>query len=248
MRDSVTYAANLLATVFTYSVFVFVFSRLWSAAYADKAEIAGYARDQVVWYFIVAELASFGMGRFFWRLVPGIRDGSVAYALARPTSWLGQNWASLMGKGVLDTVVLLVAGTALGLLFAGTPVFLDPARLPVLLLMLLAGGTLQFFVHALIAMTAFAFEENSAFFWIYQKVVLVAGTLVPLEFLPDAAREVAKWTPVPWITWAPARFASVPGTNPWPLLAGQCAWIAVAMAASALAFRAARRKMSVNGG
>lgn len=72
----------------------------------------------------------------------------------------------------------------------------------------LAGGV-QFFLQLAIAMTAFCVEENAAFFWIFQKLVLVVGTLMPLEFLPQAAQRAAWWSPFPAMSYAPARLASV---------------------------------------
>jgi ABC-2 type transport system permease protein len=248
MRQRSAYLANMLGSLATYAIFIFVFSRLWSAAYEGKQAIAGYGRDQVLWYFIVAELMSFGMGRFFWGLAGEIKEGAVAYTLTRPVSFIGQAYASKMGSALVDTGLLFAIGTALGFALAGPPAYLDPLRLPMLILMVTLAGTLQFFIHTLISMTAFVFEENSAFFWIYQKLILVVGTLVPIEFLPDWTRAIAAWTPFPYITWAPARFGAVPGVDPWPLLAGQAAWVAAAIIACAAAFKLVSRRLSVNGG
>ncbi|MBL8965385.1 MAG: ABC-2 family transporter protein [Spirochaetaceae bacterium] len=258
LKSRLAYLANYAGSMLTYGLFVFVFSRIWTAAFLGRAPaegqggaatIAGYDRTMAIWYFIVAEISVFGFGRFFWRLADDVKSGQVAYLLARPYSFVGYHWAEAMGPALVDMAVFVAEGILIGLLVAGPPPLLEPARALAVLGSLLLAGSLQFFLQLSIAMTAFWVEENAAFFWIFQKLALVVGTLLPIEFLPDAARAVAVFTPFPSLSYAPARIAvAATGSEALRLVAAQVLWLAGAVALANLVFRAARGKLAVQGG
>lgn len=252
LRERLAYPSAFAGTLLTYGLFIFVFSRIWASVYADKALIAGYSRSMAVWYFIIAEITVFGMGRFFNTLSPDIKNGQVAYLIARPYDFTFFNFAQSMGTALSDAAVLLLEGFALGLIVAGPLPVTSVGQAAALVLSLLLAGTLQFFLQFSLAMTAFWVEENAAFYWIYQKIALVAGTLLPLEFLPETARAIIRWTPFPYVVWAPARI-----TVAWEalgvegaarIIGAQVLWVGAAVLLCRVVFNAGRRSLSVNGG
>jgi ABC-2 type transport system permease protein len=257
LRERLAHPANFVGSLFTYGLFVFVFSRVWATAFAGKADIAGYTREMCVWYFIVAEIPAFAFGRFFMPLAQDLRGGQAAYLLARPYGFILFRWAERMGAALVEAALFLALGAAMGLAAAGPLPVRGAGAAAALLASLLMAGSLQFLLQLALAMTAFWVEENSAFFWIYQKAVLVVGTLVPLEFLPEAAQRAAWWTPLPLLAYAPARIA-VAGGAPWStgpaggsllaLLALQAAWLAAAALLCRAVFAAGRGKITLQGG
>jgi ABC-2 type transport system permease protein len=173
----------------------------------------------------------------------------VAYLLARPYSFVGYHYAQAMGRGILDAGFLLAEGFAVGFLFAGAPPGFAAWRLALLLPSLLVAGSVQFFLQISIAMTAFWIEENSAFFWIFQKFALIIGTFVPLEFLPGWAQRAAWWTPLPSLNYAPARIlVAADPLESAGLIAVQLAWAAACALLAKLVFEAGRSKLTVQGG
>jgi ABC-2 type transport system permease protein len=260
LREKLAYPGNFAGSILTYGLFIFIFSRVWAGAYASRSEIAGYTRDMMVWYFIIAEIPSFGFGRYFAALSPEMKSGDVAYIMSRPYSFLGYSFASRMGGSLADAALVLAEGILLGLILAGPlPAFAAAAGLGGLaenalrwlavLVSLLLSGTLNFFLQFSLAMTAFWFEENEAFYWIYQKLALIVGTLVPIEFLPAAIERVAWFTPFPYVAYAPAHImVAFSPTEALGLVCGQLAWIAVAMLLAKAVFARGSRKLSVNGG
>lgn len=191
----------------------------------------------------------FGFGHFFTTLAQDLRSGQVAYLLARPYSFVGYHYADSMGGTILESAILLLEGIALGLLFVGSFPLRSAAQVAALLVSLVLAGSLQFFLQFAIAMTAFWFEENSAFFWIFQKIALIVGTLLPLEFLPPVAQRVAWWTPFPLLAYAPARIAVAADVPPaLGLLALQLLWVLAAAAACRAIFALGRTKIVSQGG
>lgn len=253
LKTRLAYLGNYAGSILTYGLFVFVFSRIWTAAFQSRAGasglIAGYDRATAIWYFIVAEISVFGFGRFFWRLAEDVKSGQVSYLLGRPYSFVGFHYAESMGPALVDAAIFLVEGFLLGTLLAGPPALLGPGRATALLFSLLLAGSLQFFLQLAIAMTAFWIEENAAFFWIFQKLALVVGTLLPIEFLPERARAAAAFTPFPSLSYAPARIAvAASGAEGLRLVAVQAAWLLGAVLLCETVFRLARKNLSVNGG
>jgi ABC-2 type transport system permease protein len=248
-RNKLRYRGNFAGSMLTYGLFIFVFSRIWAAAYAGKASIAGYDYAMSVWYFIIAEVSVFGFGRFFWSLADDMKNGQVAYLLARPYSFVGYHYAQAMGQGLLDAGVLFAEGLAAGLILAGPPPLFALWRLALVVFSLLVAGSLQFLLQMSIAMTAFWIEENSAFFWIFQKFALIIGTLLPLEFLPEWGRRAALWTPFPSLSYSPARIMVAATPRDCAVLLGwQLAWLAFGLVLSQLIFRAGHSKISIQGG
>lgn len=248
-RNQIIYRGNFFGSILTYGLFVFVFARIWAAAYSGRSSIAGYDYSMSVWYFIVAEISVFGFGRFFSALAEDVKSGQVAYLLGRPYSFVGYHWAEAMGKGILEAGILLIEGIVAGLILAGPPPAASVPRLLGVILSLLLAGSLQFHLQMALAMTAFWVEENMAFFWIFQKLSLVVGTLLPLEFLPETARRLALWTPLPSLSYAPARIA-VAATLPESLglLALQAAWLVGAVGLANLVFERGRHRVAILGG
>jgi ABC-2 type transport system permease protein len=250
VRARTAYMGSFLGEALSYALFVFVFSRIWTSAYAGRTELAGYGLGQMIWYFIVAEIPAFGFGRFFSPLAQDVKSGQVAYAMARPYGFVGYNFAQCMGRALADCSVLVVLGTALGLLLAGSVPPGPPARAAAVAAAVVAAGCIQFFLQMALAMTAFWAEENTAFYWIYQKLSLIIGTLIPIEFLPEAARRIASWTPFPSLSYAPARlFAAWPGDGAAAAILGtQLAWLAASALLCQGIYALGRARLTVNGG
>ncbi len=249
LRSRLAYPGALAGSLLTYGIFVFVFSRVWAAVYSNQAQIAGYDRAMITWYFIVAEVSVFGFGRFYLTLSEDMKSGQVAYLLARPYGFTAYHFSQSLGPALADSLVFFVEGVLLGLAFAGPLPVASIPQAAALAASLLLAGCLQFFLQFAIALTAFWMEENAPIFWIYQKLALVVGTFLPLEFLPGTAKAVALWTPFPWMSWAPGRIAVAfqPGQT-LRFLAAQAAWTAAAALLCRAVFAAGRKKITVNGG
>ncbi len=249
LRNRLAYPAAFAGSLLTYGLFVFVFSRIWASIYSGRGDIAGYDRAGMVWYFIVAEISVFGFGHFYSTLSEDIKSGQVAYLLARPYGFTAYHFSQTMGNTLGDCLVLAAEGVLLGRLLGGPVPVTSLVQGAALVLSILLAGCLQFFLQFAIAMTAFWLEENAAVYWIYQKLALVIGTFLPLEFLPPAAAAAARWTPFPYLSWAPARIAVAwEPREALGLLAAQAAWTAAAALLCRGVFAAGRGKITVNGG
>jgi ABC-type uncharacterized transport system, permease component len=249
-RERTAYRGSFLGSGLSFAIFVFVFSRIWSTVYAGRPAIEGYGRDAMVWYFIFAEIPGMSLGGSFWSLASDMKSGQVAYLISRPYGFVGYSLAQGLGRAAVNFGLLLALGLALGFAFAGPPPVGSLGQATAALGALLLACAVSYLCQLAIAMTAFWVEENTAFFWIYQKLMLIVGTFMPLEFLPGAVRSAAWWTPFPALSYAPARIVSVwPGADAALRLVGyQALWVAIAAAICQAVYASGRAKITVNGG
>jgi ABC-2 type transport system permease protein len=154
-----------------------------------------------------------------------------------------------MGENLVKVVPLLLEGFLLGLLFVGPlPGYLRalPFGLVTIVGGILIGTTLQ----TIIGLLAFWFEEVMPFWWIIQKLIFVIGGMfIPLDFYPDWLQGIARATPFAfaaywpastWVAFSWERFLTTVG--------GQAAWLLAFGILASLIFRAAVRKLHVQGG
>ena len=250
LRNRWTYPADIAGLVFSYGLFVFVFSHLWMAAYAGKATLAGYELPQLTWYFITSELVLFSMGNItFTNLSNDIKTGQVAYTLSRPWSFPLTSMSESLACALGLVVPFALVGWVTGTLTVGAWVPVALWQVASLALSLVLTFVLQFLCQFFLSLTAFWVEENAPFLWIHQKLALVLGTFLPLEFYPADWRPWVEATPYGWLAYPPSRLAVAfdPG-QVWWLLGGQVFWIGVMSAAVAALFAAGRRRTVVQGG
>ncbi len=272
LRNRLAYRGNFAGALVTYGLFVFVFSRIWATVYADKASIAGYTRAMCVWYFVIAELVAYGFGRFYWTLDRELKNGQIAYLVARPYSFTIFQYCQAMGPAAIESAILFAEGSLIALAGTGLPpplagmgagaanltagawsaaarIWPEILRGVCVIVALLLSGSISFLLHLSIAMTAFWFEENAAFFWIFQKFTLIAGTLLPIEFLPARARDILRFTPFPSMAYTPARImAAFDPKEAAALIGRQFLWVALAAALASVVYSRGTRRLAVNGG
>ena len=250
LRNRWAYPADVLGLVFSYGLFVFVFSSLWTAAYAGKASLAGYTQHQLTWYFILSELMLFGMGSgTFNNLSADIKTGQVAYTLCRPWSVPLKALAENLACALSLIAPFALVGWVVGSLNTGPWAAVAWLQVPVLVLSFFCSLILLFLCQFLLSLTAFWVEENAAFLWIHQKLALVLGTFLPLEFFPAEWRPWVEATPYGWLTYPPGRLAvAFDAQEVAHLLTGQLLWIGLLSGAVALVFAAGRRRTVLQGG
>ncbi len=250
LAHALAYPADLVLRSLTIVIFLWVFVHLWRAAFAasGRTTIQGLTLSDTLWYLVVAETIVLSKPRVAAEIAQAVRDGSVAYQLARPYSWLGYQAAVTVGDAAVRAVVTAVLGGAVVAALVGPPPAL--ASWPLAALAVLAGWLLDFCLATLIGLLAFVVEDVTAFEWIYGKLVLVlGGVLLPLDFLPDGWRGFAQALPFAYTTWAPARlFVAPDAVAVGRLFAVQLAWlVALALAVRWVYGRCAAR-LTVNGG
>ena len=248
--NAIAYRANTFSRFAFYTLFIYVFMNLWKAIYKEGS-VEGYTYAQIVWYLIMTELIVFSSqgNSIMNRINDDVKSGAVAYQLGRPVHYVMLQIAGTFGQAVLNLVSFGILAAVLGLLFVGPLVTFSFAGIIPLALSVMLGLVIGSFFMAFIGLSAFIFEDNFALYLIYQKICFMLGVFLPVEFLPSWLQPVAKSLPFSYITWAPAKiFVGYSPELCFELIPRQLLWAALIIAATLLCYRAAVKRLNVNGG
>jgi len=244
------YPLDLAARSLSIVLFMVVFFGLWRTTYAAQgaASIAGLTLRDTLWYLMLAETVVLSRPRLTQQIAAQVKDGSIAYVLNKPYSFLLYQAAVSLGDSALRLAFNAAAGGAVVWLLVGPP----PALwgLPLVLVAVAMGWLIDFCVAALLGLTAFFAEEVAAFEWIYNKVLfLLGGLLIPLDFFPEWLQRVSRALPFAAAIYGPARLFVSPGLETFAgLLAAQAGWVAGLGLVLALAYRRGVAALAINGG
>jgi ABC-2 type transport system permease protein len=245
---SLVYPLDAAGRAISIVLFLVVFLHLWRATYQGAGRPAGgLSLRDVVWYLAIAEVVMLSQPRTAALLAQAVKDGSIAYQLARPYRFLLFHLAARLGDTLPVLLLTLATGGAAAWLSVGAPpdwrgAALLPAELPLAWL-------LNFLMSTAIGLLAFVAEDTTAFEWIYNKLLLVAGgVLIPLDFFPEWLRGAAGLLPFASTTYTPAHLFVRPDRGAIELLAVQVAWIGVLGGATWALYRHGLRRLVVNGG
>jgi ABC-2 type transport system permease protein len=252
LRNQLAYAGELALRTTFLVIILFVFLQLWRATFAaEGAEtIAGFTVAQMIWYLAFTEAIVTSRGRVSAIIDGEVRGGEIAYRLVRPYGYAAYHLAQHAGERSLRFAINLSVGSALALLYVG-PVPLAWHGLAAGAAVALAGVLIDFLVSFAIGLLAFWIEDTSSVQLIYTRLLmLLGGMLLPLEMFPEPVRAVAHALPFSTMLYAPARLALGGVDAAWlsDLLTKQAVTLVLVGLATWLLYRAAQRRLNVNGG
>lgn len=247
--SSMVYSVNFFAGSFFFALVIFIFLQLWEAISVNNGSMEGYTVNRLVWYYVAAELVILSKSDVFQSLNDEIRGGGIAYKLNKPYNFVLYQLSDGIGQMSVRLLMNLPVGLLMGFLFVGRLEGFSWLSLPAIILSVVLGILLNFFMDALIGMTAFWTEDNTAFFWIAQKLAFMLGLFLPLEFLPGTIREIALVLPFSYIAYAPARLLTAFSMNSFlSIVPVQAFYVTLFAALTALVYRKGVKKLNVNGG
>lgn len=249
LQNAFAYRANLPVNMAFYLLFLFVFFNLWRAIY-QGGQVTGYSFTQMIWYLCITELISFGAGTGIFReMGEDVKSGAIAYQLGRPYSYLSYQLFNALGGMAFKFIAFSALALAVGFAMVGPIEGFQPATLLLSGLSILLGMLINFFFLMALGLSAFRLEENSGLYLVYQKLVFMLGTFIPVEFLPAWLQGVARVLPFSYVSWAPARLAvNFSFAAFWELVPVQLIYLGLAIALAKGMYRMGVRGIQANGG
>jgi viologen exporter family transport system permease protein len=249
LRDQLAYLPSFLLRNVFFVMVIFIFYSLWKVIFKDSPVIAGFTMVQTLWYLTFTEAIVLSLTRVWYDIQQEVRDGSLAYLLVRPYSYILFKLSRSLGESVLRLATLMAEGFLLALILAGPlPGYLY-ALLPGLLLMSL-GIIMNTCVFIMIGLLAFWTEDASSFYMIYQKLLfIIGGMFIPIDFFPEWLQGIARHTPFAYSIYWPARsMIDFSGKVFIQTLSGQLIYLILIAAAASWIFRNAVKKVHAQGG
>lgn len=196
----------LISKVFLVFILFIMFS-LYRMLFAGRPVVDGFTVPLLLYYLTVTEAVEMSKVRVYQTIAEEIKDGSCAYTLLRPMSYLSYHYCSTLSRTLVNGGLVLAVGLATTALLTRP----DPAVFKGVLLSLPAvfmAVNLNFLAMFIIGLLAFSMEEVAPVYWIYQKLLfIVGGLLMPIEFFPAWLRNVIQYLPTTYISYFPAKCA-----------------------------------------
>ena len=185
----------------------------------------------------------------FSQLNTDIKGGNIAYLLNKPYHYIMYQLSNSMGMMVVVLIINAVAGAVMGLIYVGPLSHFSIYQVPFIVISVILAVLLNFFVAAALGLTAFWLEENTAANWIYQKILLILGVFLPVDFLPIWLQKITLLLPFSYITYGPAKLV-VDFDFGWAerIIAIQSIYLAFFILLAFLIYGRGVKKLNVNGG
>jgi len=247
LQTALTYRANVAIGFISYSFYLFVFFNLWRAIYAGGG-VKGLTFQQMIWYLCITELVGFG-ANVRLDIDNQVKTGKIAYQLIRPYSYIGYQLSAVIGDMIYRLAAYSVLALVIGFLMVGPIEGFEIWTLPLSFISILLGIGINFFSRMAIGLAAFKIEETIGLNLVYQKLVFMLGTFIPIEFLPGWLQLIARNLPFSYVAWAPARLTV--GFS-WSLfgqiIPAQLFWLAVIFGIVVLQYRNGVKSIQGQGG
>lgn len=252
MSNSLVYFWNFLSKNLFFVFIMFIYLMLWRAIYAQKGTgtIGGLSLNSMIWYLIFTELVTLSRTDLHVQVNDDVKSGNIAYLLNKPYNYVIYCISYFIGEIGIKLLTNGLIGVVIGLAYAGALTDFNLVYLPLIILSLLLGCFINFFIYLTLALTAFWFEDNTSFFWIYQKLVFtLGGMLLPIDLFPKWLQSLSQYLPFAYVTYAPAKLAvdfSIP--NFYRLFPVQILYLGVFFILAMVLYRKGARNLNVNGG
>ena len=231
---------------------IYLLKVFWTAVYGGGGAVEGINLPMMVTYATLASIQGIVTTSYVhWRMQRRVRDGSIVIDLIRPYGFLRSLLASSVGNSFLADGPVAVFALAVSLLFINLQ---PPASLAAglaYLASLILAIAVGFFLYVLVGLVAFWTLELFGFNNIFEFLSLfLSGGLIPLWFLPPWVRRIAELLPFQSLAHLPLSIyiGKIEGAAIWMALLKQVAWIGVLSAIVWLIWKAAERKVIVQGG
>jgi ABC-2 type transport system permease protein len=250
LLNSLAYPGELIGRSLMIVPFMWIFYQLWNVTFqaAGSDTISGMTLYSTMWYLMMAETIELSRPALARTISENVKDGSIAYILNKPYSFLLYQFSNSMGETVFRALMNALFGSAMVWWLVGSP----PSPLGWLFALIAILGTwiLNFCISCLIGLSAFLVEDVSAFMWIYQKFVFIlGGFLIPLDLYPQWLQIIAKSLPFAAMIYGPSKLFVAPSLELFgQVMFMQGAWILALGAMLVVSFRRGMNYLTVNGG
>lgn len=252
LMENLQYAANTAMGFISYFMLIFVFIHLWNYMYAAPDElIAGYTKEQMIWYVMITEMIWFGARSATIReqVSADIRGGNIAYLINKPYRYPLYILAKYTGEWNIQLLMYAGLTIIIGVTMVGEIPDFHWITIAAVVPCIALGMTIHAAFKLCIGMLSFWIEDANPFQWLYDKLILVVGIIFPVEIFPAALQPMLKLTPIYTVCYGPAKLIVDFSLEKYlEILLAQIVYLAVGGVILFWIYERGGRKLYVNGG
>lgn len=244
----VTYIVNMFSMVVTYTVIFFV----WSAVYAGNPDLDGYQWQEMKSYLIVSLfLSSLVSMSSEFRISRQIRTGNIAVELLRPADYQKASLSITLGYSISEGVLIAIACLGFAFITGATVIPQNALTWLLFIVSVLFSMATKFLMVYVFGLVSFWTTSLMGISWLRRGLTdFFSGALIPLALFPSTLRTITDWLPFKAIVWIPASVFTgrLYGRALTRDFAVAFIWIVVLWFLGRLVWKAAMRKVTIQGG
>lgn len=252
LMTNLNYMTNILFGFLGYFIMLYIFINLWNYLYSDPSQlINGYNVSQMIWYVIITELiwSSLGGRKICNKVSEDVKGGNIAYNLNKPYSYVGYILSTHLGDVIVKFVMYFVLAFIVGLLFVGNVPSFNILQFIVILFTSLLAIIISIFLISCVALLSFFIEDSGPLYWLYSKVILIFGTVFPIEFFGGFISKILSFSPIFVVSYGPARlFVNFSYKDALTIIIAQGIYLLITYLLCEFIYRRGVKKLNVNGG
>lgn len=252
MITSLQYAFNVFAKLVLYFLMIFVFMELWQYIYSDANEVInGYTMNQMIWYVMITEVLWYSLGgrKLCRKISNDVKGGNIAYNLNKPYNYVDFALWSHLGEILVRTIMYILCAFLIGIIMIGEFPNIGFGGILAVILTGILATVINTLLIIFVGLFSFIMEDSNPLYWLYSKLILVVGTLFPIEFFPAILQEVFKYSPIYVVSYGPAKlFVDFSIEKFVSILIAQVIYIFVSYSLCIILYKKGVKKLNVNGG
>ena len=252
LMTSLQYIFNILTGFIGYFIMLFILLNLWKYIYSDPNEVInGYTMNQMIWYVIITEIlwSVVNGRRYCTKIINDVKSGNIAYNINKPYSYIGYSLFSHLGECTIKSIIYIVLGMSLGFIFMGSFPDLNIFSIICVLLTGILATIISTLLITFIGLFSFFIEDATPFYWLYSKVILILGTLFPIEYFPKILQPILHYSPIYVVSYGPAKlFVDFSYSNFISIILVQILYIFISYMLCYLLYKKGVKNLNVNGG
>lgn len=252
LMSNLQYLFELITDFIGYFIILFIFLNLWQCIYINPNElINGYTMNQMIWYVTITEIlwSTLGGRSLCKRINDEVKCGNIAYNLNKPYNYIGYSLFSHLGKASLKMLIYTILGMLTGYIFLNAFPVLNLFSILAVILTSVLATVISTLLIIFIGLFSFIIEDSNPFYWLYSKLILVVGTIFPIEYFPKSIQPILNYSPVYVTSYGPAKLFVDFSINSFILvLLAQIIYIAISFFLCMVLYKKGVKKLNVNGG
>ena len=252
LMSNLQYIFNIVTGFIGCFIFLFVFLYLWKYIYSDPNElINGYSMNQMIWYVIITEILWISLGgrKLCKKIADDVRGGNIAYNINKPYNYIGYSLATHLGDVSLKFATYALLGMLTGFIFLGSFPTLNLLQILGIILSAILAIIINTLLITAIGLFSFYIEDANPFYWLYSKLILVVGTIFPIEYFPNSIQPILTYSPVFAVSYAPAKlFVDFSTSTFLKVIIIQLIYLITSYLVCISIYKKGVKKLNVNGG
>lgn len=250
--SNLQYIFNIMLGFISLFLFLFVFLQLWNYIYDEPNQIInGYSKNQMIWYVTVTEIlwAMLGGRSLCKKISNDVKSGNITYNINKPYHYVLYALFQHLGDVTIKGIIYTILGILTGFIFLGEMPDLSILSVVMVVVSCILATVINSLFIIFIGLFSFIIEDSYPFYWLYSKIILIIGTVFPIEYFPSFIQSILRYSPIYVVSYGPARmFVNFNGFEGIRILGVQVIYVFIAYILCYFVYQKGVRKLNVNGG